>query len=52
MQIREGWTIGIGAVVAVVAIILGFLIIIGVAPDNPTDVGLSVVLLGVSRVIP
>jgi hypothetical protein len=52
MQIREGWTFGIGSVLAAAALILGLLIIINVAPDNPTDIGLSIVLLAISRIAP
>lgn len=52
MQIREGWTIGIGGVVAAAAAILGLLIIVNVAPDNAPVVGTGLLLAGISRILP
>lgn len=52
MQIREGWTIGIGGFVGAAAAIVGLLLLIGVAPENAPVVGTGIVLAGLSRLLP
>lgn len=52
MQIREGWTLGVGALFAAAAAIVGLLVIIQVAPDNAPVVGTGLLLAGLSRVLP
>lgn len=52
MQIREGWTIGAGSLCGAAAAIVGLLLLIGVAPDNTIDIGVGLLLAGLSRVVP
>jgi hypothetical protein len=52
MQIREGWTLGVGALLAAIVVIIGVLMLISVAPVNSETVGLSFVLAGLSRILP
>jgi hypothetical protein len=51
MQIREGWTVGIGALFGAAAAIVGLLLIIQVAPENAPVVGTGIVLAGLSRIL-
>jgi hypothetical protein len=52
MQIREGWTLGVGALFGAAAAIVGLLLIINVAPENAPVVGTGIVLAGLSRLVP
>lgn len=52
VQIREGWTLGIGSLFGAAAAIVGLLLLINVAPDNPPVVGTGIVLAGLSRLLP
>lgn len=52
MQIREGWTLGIGSLLGAAAAVLGLLVLLSVAPDNAPVVGTGIVLAGLSRVLP
>jgi hypothetical protein len=52
MQIREGWTVGIGALVGAAAAIVGLLLLINVAPENAPVVGTGILLAGLSRLLP
>jgi uncharacterized membrane protein YkgB len=52
MQIREGWTIGVGGVLGAAVAIVGLLVLIQVAPDNAPVVGTGLVLAGLSRLLP
>lgn len=52
VTVREGWTLGIGALFGAAAAIIGLLILLSVAPVNALDVGIAIVLLGVAKLVP
>jgi hypothetical protein len=52
VQVREGWTLGVGALFGAAAAIVGLLVLIQVAPDNAPVVGTGILLAGLSRILP
>jgi len=52
VQVREGWTLGLGSLFGAAAAIVGLLLIIQVAPENAPVVGTGIVLAGLSRILP
>jgi hypothetical protein len=52
VQIREGWTVGIGGLFGAAAAIVGLLLLINVAPENAPVVGTGILLAGISRLLP